>query len=210
MQRADVYRLACGLVYRVSPGETALPFHRKRPAYEAPTKKMLKYCGDELDPKSRTMLDYHPVEVAWQMALAARADFVLVRPSELMSRLDEGRGRRARATARTSSASSDQFNRISRWVASEIVRVTDTRRYASACSSASSSWHTAAATCRTCTRMYAVYVGLNQCAVQRLKSVWEKLSTKWEKCYAELDQLCNPKSNSAALRALLRCEHEWA
>jgi hypothetical protein len=52
--------------YRVSPGETALSFHRKRPAYEAPTKKMLKYCGDELDPKSRTLLDDHPVEVARQ------------------------------------------------------------------------------------------------------------------------------------------------
>jgi hypothetical protein len=61
--------------YRVSPGETALPFHRKRPAYEAPTKRMLKYCGDELDPKSRTLLDYHPVEVARQMALVVRADF---------------------------------------------------------------------------------------------------------------------------------------
>jgi hypothetical protein len=48
----------------VSPGETALLFHR--PAYEAPTKKMLKYCDDELDPKSRTLLDYHPVEVARQ------------------------------------------------------------------------------------------------------------------------------------------------
>jgi hypothetical protein len=52
--------------YRVSPGETALPFHRKRPAYEAPTKRMLKYCGDELDPKSRTLLDDHPVEVTRQ------------------------------------------------------------------------------------------------------------------------------------------------
>jgi hypothetical protein len=31
------------------------------------------------------------------------------------------------------------------------------------------------------------------------------LSTKWEKRCAEL---CNPKSNSAAMRALLRCEHE--
>jgi hypothetical protein len=29
-----------------------------------------------------------------------------------------------------------------------------------------------------------------------------------EKRYAELDQLCNPKSNSAAMRALLRCERE--
>ena len=28
-------------------------------------------------------------------------------------------------------------------------------------------------------RMYAVYVGLNQWAVQRLKGLWEKLPTKW-------------------------------
>jgi hypothetical protein len=67
------------------------------------------------------------------------------------------------------------------------------------CSSASSSWRTATATCITCTGMYAV--GLNQWAVQRLKGVWEKLLTKWEKRYAEFDQLCNPKSNSAAMRA---------
>ena len=50
--------------------------------------------------------------------------------------------------------------------------------------------------------MYAVYVGLNQWAVQRLKGLWEKLPTKWEKRYAELDQLCNLKSRcAAALRA---------
>jgi hypothetical protein len=50
--------------------------------------------------------------------------------------------------------------------------------------------------------MYAVYVGLNQWAVQRLKGLWEKLPTKWEKRYAELDQLCNAKSRCvAALRA---------
>jgi hypothetical protein len=85
--------------YRVSSGETVLPFHRKRPAYEAPTKKMFKYCGDELDPKSRTLLDYHPVEVARQMALAARADFAIARATERadVARLDEGRVRCARA-----------------------------------------------------------------------------------------------------------------
>jgi hypothetical protein len=52
--------------------------------------------------------------------------------------------------------------------------------------------------------MYAINVGLNQWAVQRLKGLWEKLPTKWEKRHAELDQLCNPKSNSAAMRALAR------
>ena len=56
--------------------------------------------------------------------------------------------------------------------------------------------------------MHAVYVGLNQWAVQRLEGLWEELPIEWEKRYAELDQLCNLKSNSAAMRALLRCEHE--
>jgi hypothetical protein len=64
---APTFADSLAVCYRVSPGETAFPFHRKRPAYEAATKKMLKHCGDELDPKSRTMLDYHPVEVARQM-----------------------------------------------------------------------------------------------------------------------------------------------
>jgi hypothetical protein len=57
--------------------------------------------------------------------------------------------------------------------------------------------------------MYAVYVGFNQWAVQRLNGVWEKLSTKWEKRFARARPVCNPKSNLAAMRALLRCEHEW-
>ena len=63
---APTFADSLALWYRVSLGDTALPFHRKRPVYEAPTKKMHKYCGDELDPKSRSMLDYHPVEVARQ------------------------------------------------------------------------------------------------------------------------------------------------
>ncbi len=110
--------------YRVSPGETALPFHRKRPAYEAPTKKKLKYCGDELDPKSRTLLDDHR-SIARQMALV-RADFVLVRANELMSRawMKDAADAHARDCPNIKRII-NQFNRISRWVASEIVRVTD-------------------------------------------------------------------------------------
>jgi hypothetical protein len=59
---ADVCRLARGLAPRVAGRDGAAV----SPAYEAPTKRMLKYCGDELDPKSRTLLDYHPVEVERQ------------------------------------------------------------------------------------------------------------------------------------------------
>jgi hypothetical protein len=115
---------------------------------------MLKYCGDELDPKSRTLLDYHPVEVARQMV---RRLFVLVRASEVMSRLDEGR-----------------FIELA---------------------------HCCRDVHRTCSRMYAVDVGLNQWAVQRLKGLWEKLPTKWEKRYGRARPALHSKSNSAAMRA---------
>ncbi len=129
---------------------------------------MLKYCGDELDPKkSRTLLNKHPVEVAH--GGGGRADFcarATERVDPDVARLDEGRRpTRMRATARTSSASSNQFNRISRWVASEIVRVTATRRCASACLKR---FIELAHCCRDVQNlhdMFAVYVGLNQWAV---------------------------------------------
>jgi hypothetical protein len=78
----------------------------------------------------------------------------------------------------------NQFNRFSRWVASEIVRVTDDTQV------------------RLC--MLKRFIELTHCCrdvqnllshvrrlrrpqsvgVQRLKGFWEKLSTKWEKRYA--------------------------
>ena len=44
------------------------------------------------------------------------------------------------------------------------------------------------------------FVELAHCDMQNLH--------EWEKRYTEFDQLCNSKSNSAAMRSLLRCEHE--
>jgi hypothetical protein len=54
---------------------------------------------------------------------------------------------------------------------------------------------------------YAVYVGLNQWAVQRLKGLWEKLPIEWEKRFAELDPALQSQvelgrdARAAALRA---------
>jgi hypothetical protein len=69
-------------------------------------------------------------------------------------------------------------------VASEIVRVTDDAQMRL---SMLKRFIELAHSCRDVqdrARMYAVYVGLNQWAVQRLKGLWEKLPTKWEKRYA--------------------------
>jgi hypothetical protein len=52
--------------------------------------------------------------------------------------------------------------------------------------------------------MYAIYVGLNQWAVQRPKGFWEKLSTKWEKRYARARPALQSQvelGRAAALRA---------
>jgi hypothetical protein len=57
--------------------------------------------------------------------------------------------------------------------------------------------------------MYAVYVGFNQWAVQRLNGVCEKLSTKWEKRFARnRPALQSQVELGPRCALLLRCEHE--
>jgi hypothetical protein len=70
-------------------------------------------------------------------------------------------------------------------VASEIARVTDdVQMRLSMLKRSIELAHCCRDVHRTCSRMCAVYVGLNQWAVQRLKGLWEKLPTKSEKLYA--------------------------
>jgi hypothetical protein len=66
----------------------------------------------------------------------------------------------------------EQFNRINRWVASEIVLVTDDAKQRL---SVLKRMIELAHCCRDVQNlhaMYAIYVGLNMWAVQRLKSLW--------------------------------------
>ncbi len=201
---APTFADSSAVAYRVS-AETALPYHRERPLHETPTKKMLKYHVDDAEPRSRSVLDFHPLEVARQLALAAHDEFVRVRPAELQSRawMKDSADVHAKLCPNVKQLIT-QFNRQSRWVATEIVRVTsDAQQRLSVLKRFIELAHC----CRDVQNlygMYAIYVGLNQWAVQRLKALWAALPTKWLKRYEELDQLCNPKSNSAAMRALLR------
>jgi hypothetical protein len=117
------------------------------------------------------------------MALAARADFVLVRPSELLSRAWKKDAADAHARdCPNIKRIINQFNRIRRWVASATVRVTDDAQMRlSMLKRFIELAHCCRDVHRTCLGMYAVHVDLNQWAVQRLKGLWEKLPTKWEK-----------------------------
>jgi hypothetical protein len=202
-QRADVCRLVRSLAPRVA-GRDGAAVSPQAAGVRGADQENAQVLRRRARSKSRTLLDYHPVEVARQMALAAGADFC-ARATERadVARLDVRRARaqlpeHQRIINQCSTASAAGWRR--KYCASPT-----TRRCASACSSAR--FIELAHCCRDVqnlhARMYAVYVGLNQWAVQRLKGLWEKLLTKWEKRCAELD-----KSNSAAIRALLRCEHE--
>jgi hypothetical protein len=98
----------------------------------------------------------------------------------------------------------NQFNRISRWGNSAHhrdaqMRISMLKRFIELARRAEPA--------RACT---SSSVGVNQWAVQRIKGVWEKLSTKWENRYADLDQLCNPKSNSAADARCCAASTKWA
>jgi hypothetical protein len=101
----------------------------------------------------------------------------------------------------------NQFNRISPWVASEIVRRADAPQHAQALHRAGA---LLPATCRTCTRMYAVYVGLNQWAVQQLKGLWEKLPTKWKKCYGRARPALQSQVELGPLRCRCAASTKWA
>jgi hypothetical protein len=205
MPPAPLFSDSDGVTYRVS-SESAVPFHRSRPAHETPSKKMLKYTdAADIDPKARTVLDFHPIELARQLALAAHECFVAVRPQELMSRawMKDSADVHAQKCPNVKRMI-EQFNRINRWVASEIVLVIDDAKQRL---SVLKRMIELAHCCREVQNlhaMYAIYVGLNMWAVQRLKALWAALPAKWQKRYDELDELANPKSNSAAMRALLR------
>ena len=178
-QRADVCRLARGLVPRVAGRDGAAVSPQAagvRGADQENAQVLRRRARSEEEPHA-ARLPPGRGRAAWRWCRAP--NFVLVRPSELMSRawMKDAADAHARDCPNIKRII-NQFNRISRCASPT------TRRCASACSSASSSWRTAAATCRTCLGVYAVYVGLNQWAVQRLKGLWEKLHTKWEKRYA--------------------------
>jgi hypothetical protein len=83
----------------------------------------------------------------------------------------------------------NQFNRISRWrvicMLKRFIELT----------------HCCRDVHRTCTGTYAVYVGLNQWVVQRLKGLWEKLPTKWEKRNTRTRPALQSQVDEWALRA---------
>jgi hypothetical protein len=145
------------------------------------------------------------------MALVARADFC-ARATERadVARLDEGHGRRARARLPEHQAHHQPvFNRISRWVASEIVRVTNDAQMRL---SMLKRFIELAHCCRDVQNLHGhVRRPRRPQPVGRAATqgpLGEAADQVGEAQRPSSTSSAIPKSNSAAMRALLRCEHE--
>ncbi len=190
--------------YRVSPGETALSFYRKRLAYHENAQVLRRRARSEEPHAARLPTGRGR---AADGAGGARRLLCSWQPSELMLRawMKDATDAHARDCP--------NIKRIIKPVQPHQplggVGNNATRRCASACSSASLSWRTAAATCRTCTRLYAARRPQPVGRAAGSRASGRSCRPSGRSATPELDQLCNLKSNSAEMRALLRCEHDW-
>ncbi len=190
-QRTDVCRLARGLVPRVAGRDCAASFTASdRRTRRRPRKCSSTAATSSIQRAARCSTTTR-LRSRGRMELAARADFC-ARAAEraVVARLDRRtRPTRTHATARTSSASSNQFNRMSCWVASEIVRITDDAQMRLSMLKRFIELAQYCATCRTCTACTSSTSASTSgpAAVDQVGSATP-----------DIDQLCDPKSNSAA------------
>ncbi|XP_037926120.1 rap guanine nucleotide exchange factor 2 isoform X3 [Hermetia illucens] len=60
--------------------------------------------------------------------------------------------------------------------------------------------------CRNFNSMFAIISGLGHAAVSRLRQTWEKLPTKYQKLFADLQDLMDPSRNMSKYRQLVQAE----
>ncbi|KAF8771177.1 Rap guanine nucleotide exchange factor 2 like protein [Argiope bruennichi] len=61
--------------------------------------------------------------------------------------------------------------------------------------------------CKNFNSMFAILSGLGHGAVSRLRATWEKLPTKYQKMFSDLQDLMDPSRNMCKYRNLLNSEH---
>ena len=164
------------------------------------TKRRPRKCSSTAATSSirrAAMLDYHPVEIARQMALAACAKFVLVRPSELISRawMKDAADAHARDCPNIKRII-NQFNRISRCGVGNNARHrrrADAPQLAQALHRAGALLPRRAEPARECTPSTSASTS-GPCSGSRASG--RSCRPSGRSATPELDQLCNPKSNS--------------
>lgn len=161
-------------------------------------------CSDEdaqdlLREGQISLLQLSTVEVATQLSMRAFELFCAIEPTEYIDDLFKLR-------SKSGSASLKRFeqaiNHETFWVATEVTRESNQlKRMKTVKHFIKIALH-----CRECknfSSMFAIISGLNLAPVSRLRGTWEKLPSKYEKLFSDLQDLFDPSRNMAKYRNVL-------
>lgn len=161
-------------------------------------------CSDEdaqdlLREGQIALLQLSTVEVATQLSMRAFELFCAIEPTEYIDDLFKLR-------SKTGSVSLKRFeesiNHETFWVATEVVREPNHLKRMKIIKH----FIKIALHCRECKNfnsMFAIISGLNLAPVSRLRGTWEKLPSKYEKLFGDLQDLFDPSRNMAKYRNVL-------
>ncbi|KAK1175036.1 rap guanine nucleotide exchange factor 2-like isoform X3 [Acipenser oxyrinchus oxyrinchus] len=165
-------------------------------------------CSDEdaqdlLRESHISVLQLSTVEVATQLSMRNFELFRNIEPTEYMDDL-------FKLKSKTGSANLKKFeeviNQETFWVATEIVREQNQLKRMKIIKH----FIKIALHCRECKNfnsMFAIISGLNLAPVSRLRGTWEKLPSKYEKLFQDLQDLFDPSRNMAKYRNVLNSQN---
>ncbi|XP_065453988.1 rap guanine nucleotide exchange factor 2 isoform X22 [Chrysemys picta bellii] len=165
-------------------------------------------CSDEdaqelLRESQISLLQLSTVEMAAQLSMRNFELFRNIEPTEYIDDL-------FKLKSKTSCANLKKFeeviNQETFWVASEILRETNQLKRMKIIKH----FIKIALHCRECKNfnsMFAIISGLNLAPVARLRTTWEKLPSKYEKLFQDLQDLFDPSRNMAKYRNVLNSQN---
>uniref|UniRef100_A0A8B9HKZ2 Rap guanine nucleotide exchange factor 2 n=1 Tax=Astyanax mexicanus TaxID=7994 RepID=A0A8B9HKZ2_ASTMX len=166
-------------------------------------------CSDEdaqelLRESQISLLQLSTVEVATQLSMRAFELFCAIEPTEYIDDLFK---LRSRASGPSSlKLFEEAINRETFWVATEVVREPNQLKRMKIVKH----FIKIALHCRECKNfnsMFAIISGLNLAPVSRLRGTWEKLPSKYEKLFSDLQDLFDPSRNMAKYRNVLNSQN---
>ncbi|XP_053734550.1 rap guanine nucleotide exchange factor 2 isoform X2 [Synchiropus splendidus] len=146
-----------------------------------------------------SLLQLSTVEVATQLSMRAFELFCAIEPTEYIDDLFKLRSKLGSASLKRFE---EAINHETFWVASEVTREPNQlKRMKTVKHFIKIALH-----CRECKNfnsMFAIISGLNLAPVSRLRGTWEKLPSKYEKLFSDLQDLFDPSRNMAKYRNVL-------
>ncbi|XP_072262095.1 rap guanine nucleotide exchange factor 2 isoform X9 [Pyxicephalus adspersus] len=165
-------------------------------------------CSDEdaqdlLRESQISLLQLSTIEVATQLSMRNFELFRNIEPTEYIEDLFKLKSKIGCTNLKNFE---DVINQETFWVASEILRETNQLKRMKIIKH----FIKIALHCRECKNfnsMFAIISGLNLAPVSRLRTTWEKLPSKYEKLFQDLQDLFDPSRNMAKYRNVLNSQN---